>query len=350
MNFDLSDDQRMLKDSVDRFIAESYSPEARASIVRSSPGWSRGIWRSLTELGLMALPFSEAQGGIGLGGVETMIVGEAMGRGLLLEPYLAHTIMAGTALRVAGADCTDVIAAEKLFAVVSGSLTEDGVCANHKLVLGGGIADQLVVIDGTKLAVVAADHPAISRRAFRLHDGSGAAEIVIDRHVADLVNVHEAIAPRVEQAAIAFTAATTFGAAQAAFDLTLEHLKTREQFGKPIGANQALQHRAVEMLVELEALRSMVIYAALMVDDPDDIERARAFAAIKLVANKASRFIGQQAVQLHGGIGVAEGCAVGHYFRHLSVAERLFGTSDHHVAELAARGGFVSGADYWSEA
>ena len=318
MNFDLSDDQRMLKDSLDRLVAGEVD--------------AAGI----AELGLTMLPFAEEQGGLGLGGVEMMLVGEAFGRGLVTAPYLGQVVAAGAALRAAGAH-------EAIGALLGG--TRFAFVADPALVLGGDDAERFVVL--TQAGLYLADAATVDWRAFTLHNGWGAAAVMIDPAALHQIGDSDGVAVAVEQAMIAWLAANAVGAMAAAFDLTAEHLKTREQFGKPIGTNQALQHRMAEMLVELEAARSMALYAAQMVDDPDPAERARAFAAVKLVVNKAARFVGQQAVQLHGGIGVAQEHRIGRYFKHLTVVEMLAGDSDHHAAVLAGLGGFTNAAPHW---
>jgi alkylation response protein AidB-like acyl-CoA dehydrogenase len=319
VNFELSDDQRMLKDSLDRLIASEVTVDA------------------ITELGLNMLPFSEDQGGLGLGAVEMMLVGEAFGRGLVTQPYLGNVVMAGAALRAVGNDgaIAQLTAATKQYVFVD----------DPGLVLGGDTADAFVGLDGD--VVYLTDRDTVQRRDFKLHNGWGAAALSTSVRSGDRIADGTGVAQAVEQAAIAWLAANAVGAMSVAFDLTADYLRTREQFGKPIGSNQALQHRMAEMLVELEAARSMAIYAAQMIDVPDVTERARAFAAIKLVVNKAARFVGQQAVQLHGGIGVAEEHAIGRYFKHLTVIEMLFGDSDHHAAALAKLGGFTSAAAHW---
>jgi alkylation response protein AidB-like acyl-CoA dehydrogenase len=273
-----------------------------------------------------------------------MLVGDAFGRGLVREPFLAGTVMAGTALKIAppSAARAEAIAAlgsgEKRFALVE----------DPALVLGGDVADMLVVREGHQLALV--DAHSVGRRAFVLHNGWGAAAVDLTGGKAiglgGVSDASEAIA----QAAIAWVAANGVGTMSAALDLTVEFLRTREQFGKPIGTNQALQHRVAEMLVELEAARSMAIFASQMIDDPDPSDRRRAFAAIKLVVNKAMRLVGQQVVQLHGGIGVCEEHDAGRFFKHLCVLELLFGDCDEHARVLAEAGGFTAATPLWEQA
>jgi alkylation response protein AidB-like acyl-CoA dehydrogenase len=321
MNFELSDDQRMLKDSLERLITGEVSGE------------------TITELGLTMLPFPEEQGGLGLGAVEMMLVGEAFGRGLVTQPYFGNVVMAGTALRVAG--LTDSITG------LAEGVTQYAFVNDPKFVVGGDTADRFIVAEGNSFRLIEAD--AVERRSFKLHNGWGAAAITVAAQPLARITDKKGVAQAVEQAAIAWLAANAVGAMSAALDLTADYLKTREQFGKPIGANQALQHRMAEMLVELEAARSMAFFSAQMIDAPEADERARAFAAIKLVVNKAARFIGQQAVQLHGGIGVAEEHAIGRYFKHLTVIEMLFGDSDHHAEVLAGLEGFTGAKPHWDK-
>lgn len=325
MNFDLSDDQRMLKDSLDRLVAEPVTPTA------------------INELGLYMLPFDEADGGLGLGAVEMMLVGEAFGKALVVEPYLGGVVLAGTALRLAPAS---LARAEAIAALASGERRFAAITARRAdIVLGGDSADMFVLVEGDAVALV--DAAEISRRGLRLHNDWGAASIQAEGAGRVPLGQVTGLAERLEQQAIAWLSANAVGAMDAAFALTVDYLKTREQFGKPIGSNQALQHRVAEMLVELEAARSMAIYATQMIDEPDADERGMAFAAIKLVINKAARFIGQQVVQLHGGIGVAEEHDAGRYFKHLTVIEMLFGDSDHHAEVLAGLDGFTRAAPHW---
>jgi alkylation response protein AidB-like acyl-CoA dehydrogenase len=320
VNFELTEDQRMLQDSLDRLIAGEVTAEA------------------IAELGLNMLPFSEEQGGLGLGAIEMMLVGEAFGRGLVTQPYFGNVVMAGAALRAANA--------KNAIANLAEGTSQFAFSADPMLVLGGDTADCFVILNGEGLFLVDAD--AVELRPFMLHNGWGAAALTVSAHSLTRLTDSAGIIEKVEQTAITWLAANAVGAMSAAFDLTAEYLKTREQFGTPIGSNQALQHRMAEMLVELEAARSMALYAAHMIDEPDVSERGRAFAAIKLVVNKTARFIGQQAVQLHGGIGVAEEHAIGRYFKHLTVIEMLFGDSDYHATVLAQLGGFTNAEPHWS--
>jgi pimeloyl-CoA dehydrogenase small subunit len=378
MDFDLSEEQRLLQDSVDRLLADHYTFDKRKAYLAEPEGWSRALWAQYAELGLLGLPFAEEHGGFGGGGIETMLVMQALGRVLALEPYLAAVVLAGTALRLAGTpaqqsallpqvaegrlilafahgerqaryDLSDVLttATQK-----SGGWVIDGA---KSVVAHGDSADKLIVSartsgdrnspDGIGLFLVDANANGVARRAYRLRDGMGAAEIALSRVEiagdAALGEIGQAfpVIERVVEAGIAATAAEAVGAMETMQAMTLEYLKTRQQFGRPIGDNQALQHRATEMFVALEQGRSMALLAAMMVEEPDAAERARNIAMAKVGIGQAARFVSQNAVQLHGGIGMTEEYAVGHYFRRVMVIEHSFGDTAHHLSRLAEQVG-----------
>lgn len=365
MDLELSDDQRMLKDSVDRLIAERYDLDRRRAYMAEPDGWSREMWGVLAEMGLLMLPFSVEQGGLGLGGVETMLVGEAFGRGLVVEPYLPSVVLAGTAIARAGATeqverwlpgimSGEIIAALAPQANISAERDGDGwrLRGSARLAPGAGQADIIVLSAAGQLFVVAADAPGLVRRSYRLHGGGGAADLSLDNVVVPETDrlAGDGAIDRALEAGIAFLAAEALGAMQAALDVTVEYLKTREQFGKPIGVNQALQHRAAEMLVEVEQARSAAMYAALLCEEADDRVRAAGFAAVKAVVGKTGRFVAQNAVQLHGGIGVSEEHVASHYFRRLTAIGMLLGDTESQVARLADLGGFTSTSAHFEAA
>jgi pimeloyl-CoA dehydrogenase small subunit len=379
MDFDLTDEQRLLSASVDRLLADTYTFEKRKGYLAEPEGWSRALWSQYGELGLLGLPFAEEHGGFGGGGIETMLVMQAFGRVLALEPYLASVVLSGTALRLAGNkaqqsallpqiaegklvvafahgerqaryDLSDVLTNAK---PKGGGWVLDGA---KSVVVHGDIADRLIVSArttgdrddpaGIALFLVDTNANGVARRAYRLRDGMGAAEIALagvevggDALLCDAGAAFPVI-ERVVEAGIAATAAEAVGAMETMQAMTLEYLKTRQQFGRPIGDNQALQHRATEMFVALEQGRSMAILAAMMVDEPDSgmvgaAERARNIAMVKVGVGQAARFVSQNAVQLHGGIGMTEEYAVGHYFRRVMVIEHSFGDTAHHLSRLA---------------
>src|SRR5947207_2977801 len=364
MDFDLTEEQRLLSDSVDRLLADTYTFEKRRGYLAEPEGWSRGLWSQYAELGLLGLPFGEEHGGFGGGGIETMLVMQAFGRVLALEPYLASVVLSGTALRLAGNKAQQSallpqIAAGKLVVALAHGERQarydlSDVLTNAKpkgggwvldgaksVVTHGDIADKLVVSArikgdrndpaGIALFLVDGNANGVARRAYRLRDGMGAAEIALSGiEVGGDALLGEAgagfpVIERVVEAGIAATAAEAGGAMETMEAMTVESLKSRQQFGRPIGDNQALQHRATEMFMSLEQGRSLAMLAAIMVDEEDAAERAHNIAIAKVGVGQAARFVSQNAVQLHGGIGMTEEYAVGHYFRRVMVLEHTFG-------------------------
>jgi pimeloyl-CoA dehydrogenase small subunit len=374
MDFDLTEEQRLLRDSVERLLADRYGFDKRRSYLAEPEGWSRGLWAQYAEIGLLGLPFTEEFGGFGGGPIEVMLVMEAFGRVLALEPYLATVVLGGTALQIAGNeeqksailpqvaeggmilafahgerqaryDLSDVLTTAKL---KGGGWVLDGA---KSVVLHGDSAQRLVVSarnagerddpDGITLFIVNAAANGVARRSYPMRDGTRAAEISLsgvevgEKDVLGEVGAAFPVIERVVEAGIAATAAEAIGAMESMQAMTLEYLKTRQQFGRPIGDNQALQHRATEMLMELERGRSMAMLAAMMVDEPDPAERAHNIAMAKVGVGQASKFVSQNAIQLHGGIGMTEEYAVGHYFRRCMVIEHTFGDTAHHLSRLA---------------
>jgi pimeloyl-CoA dehydrogenase small subunit len=383
MDFALTDEQRLLKDSVERLMADRYGFEARQRFMKTPGGWDRAMWRAYAELGLLGLPFPERHGGIGGGPVETMIVMEAFGRALALEPFLATVVLGGGLLRLAAdepmqATLMPQIAAGHLLlafahaerqsrydlADVATSARRNGghyvLDGAKSLVIHGDCADKLIVSarvaggrrdhDGIALFVVDAAAPGVVRRAYPTVDGLRAAEVALNgvRVAADAVVGEPGKAlPMIAQVvdgAIAALAAEAVGAMAAMHEITVEYLKTRNQFGVPIGSFQVLQHRAAEMLIALEQARSMALFATMMADESDASERHRAIAAAKVQIGRSGRFVGQQAIQLHGGIGMTMEYKVGHYFKRITTIDTLFGDADHHLAELARLGGLIAAA------
>jgi pimeloyl-CoA dehydrogenase small subunit len=374
MDFDLTEEQRLLRESVDRLLADTYTFEKRKAYLAEPEGWSRALWSQYAELGLLGLPFAEEQGGFGGGGIETMLVMQGLGRVLALEPYLTSVVLSGTALRLAG---NAALQSELLPQIAQGKLTIafahgerqarydlSDVLTTAKQKGGGWVIDgaksvvthgdsagKLIVSartggerddpKGIALFIVDANANGVARRAYRLRDGMGAAEITLagvevgrDALLSEAGAAYPVI-ERVAEAGIAATAAEAVGAMETMQKMTLEYLKTRQQFGRPIGENQALQHRATEMFVALEQGRSLAMLAAMMVDEPDAAERQRNFAMVKAGVGQAARFVSQNAVQLHGGIGMTEEYAVGHYFRRCMVIEHSFGDTGYHLSRLA---------------
>jgi pimeloyl-CoA dehydrogenase small subunit len=381
MDFDLSDEQRLLKDSVTSLIEKEYAFEQRKAYAREPHGYSAARWAQFAELGLLGLPFAEDVGGIGGTPVETMIVMEAFGRGLVLEPYLATIVLGGGLLRFVGSaaqrqEMVPAIAAGKLrlafahterqarydladIAVTATPAPGGGfVLGGHKgVVLHGDSADRLIVSartaggqrepDGISLFLLDPKTEGVAVQGYPTVDGLRAAEITLRdvRLGAEaLLGPRDHALPLIERAvdlAIAALAAEAVGAMSVMHELTVEYLKTRKQFGVAIGAFQALQHRAVDMLVAVEQARSMAMLATMMAEAPDAGERRRMIAAAKVQCGRSGRQVGQQAIQLHGGIGMTDEYKVGHYFKRVTAIDTLFGDADHHLAVVADAGGLI---------
>jgi pimeloyl-CoA dehydrogenase small subunit len=381
MDFDFTDEQRMLQDSVQRLLAEHGSFEQRLAHRHEPHGYSRALWARFAELGLLALPFDEPDGGLGGGPVDVLIVMQALGRALALEPYLASVVLAGGLLREAGSAeqrrqlVPDIAAGEMTLAFahaeaqsrygladVSASARADGdgwvLDGEKRCVTAGDTADRLIVSarvsgeardrEGVSLFIVDANADGVTRRGYRTQDHTRAADIRFERvRVARnaLLGPPGAAVPCIERAVDVATAALcaeAVGVMERLHELTVEYLKVRKQFGVAIGSFQALQHRAVDMLVALEQARSMALYAAMMCTEPDATERSRAISAAKVQVGRSARFVGQEAIQLHGGIGMTEECQAGHYFRRLTMIELQCGDTAHHLRRLADAGGLIA--------
>ena len=374
MDFDLTEDQRLLTDSVNRLLGDQYGFDKRRAYLQAPEGWSTALWSQYAELGLLGLPFAEEFGGFGGGAVDVMLLMQSFGSALVLEPYLSTVVLGGTAIRLAGSPDQQ---SEILSGVTEGTVklafahserqarydlpdvmttaTLDGagyVLEGAKsVVLHGDSADRLIVSartsgergdrDGITLFLVDGKADGLARRGYTLRDGSRAAELSLSGvkvgagHVLGTVGQALPVIERVIEAGIAATSAEVIGTMETMQAMTIDYLKTRQQFGKPIGDNQALQHRAAEMLVAMEQGRSMAMLAAMMVDEPDDAERARNISMAKVGVGQAGRFVSQNAVQLHGGIGMTEEYAIGHFFRRVMVIEHLFGDTAYHLDRLA---------------
>ncbi|MFM1987516.1 MAG: hypothetical protein RJA99_473 [Pseudomonadota bacterium] len=375
MDFELSEEQRQLADSVGRYLADHYDFESRKKIVRSDAGSSDAVWKQLADFGVLAIPFSEEAGGFGGGAVDLMSAMQAIGQALVVEPVLA-TLLAGRLIDRTGSAAQK---AEILGGVVDGSRrlafahVEDGARFNlahvsatasragdgwvldgvKRVVVGAPLADALVVsartsgspgdAHGVSLFVVPADAKGVSTTPYRNIDNQRAADVKLDGvqvSASALLGAEGGAMPAIEEAtdfAIALQCAEAVGAMQYANETTLEYLKTRKQFGQPIGAFQALQHRMVEMYVTTEQARSMSYLACSKVDTtPDAAERARIVSAAKIKIADACRQISQEAIQLHGGMGMTEEMKVSHTFRRLTMIAQQLGDADHHLDRFAA--------------
>jgi pimeloyl-CoA dehydrogenase small subunit len=381
MDFDLTEDQTLLQDSVRRLLGDRYGFEQRKAIMASERGWSREVWSQYAELGLLGLPFAEAEGGFGGGREEVLIVAEQMGRAIPLEPWLTTVVVGGGFLRH-GADAAlraamvpKIAAGEWLIAFahterqsrydlhdVATTARRDGsgwiIDGRKGMVLHGDSADRLVVTarsaggqrdrHGVGAFLVDAKAAGVNARGYRTVDGQRAAEIEFAGVRAEAVLGNPegglAIVDHVVDEAIAALAAEAVGAMDVANEMTVDYMKTRKQFDRPIGSFQALQHRAADMLVALEQARSMAYFAALAANEEDPGLRRRQMASVKVQIGRSARFVGQQSIQLHGGIAMTMEYAVGHYFKRLTVNDATFGDADHWVRQLAEAGGLVDAA------
>src|ERR1700721_1910519 len=374
MDFEFTEEQRLLRESLDRLLGDGYGFDKRKAYLVEPDGFSRAMWAQYAELRRPGLPVAGGHGGVGGGAVDVMIVMEALGRVIALGPYLATVVLAGTALGHAGSAAQN---AAILPQIVDGSLrlavahgerqarydladvmtTATKTAGGWRLhgaksvVVHADSADRLIVSarisgerndpDGIALFLVDPKATGVARRAYPMRDGTHAADIAfsgVEVAASDVLGEPgQALKTieRVNQAGIMATCAEAVGAMEAMLAMTIEYMKTRVQFGKPIGENQALQHRATEMMMSLEQGRSLAMLAAVMVDDADVEQRARDISTAKVGVGQAARFVSQNAVQLHGGIGMTEEYAVGHYFRRCMVIEHSFGDTAHHLSRLA---------------
>jgi pimeloyl-CoA dehydrogenase small subunit len=381
MDFELSEEQRLLQESVGRLLTDRYGFEQRTAYMKEPGGFSCALWKQYADLGLLALPFAEEDGGIGGGPVDIMIVMEAMGRALVLEPYLATVVLAGGVLRHAGskqqrANIVPKIADGSLIlalahserhsrydlADVATSAKKDGagyVLDGAKgIVLHGDSADKFIVSarvagkqrdrDGIGLFLVDAKAKGVSIRGYQTIDGLHAAEVTlagVKVGAEDVIGEPGKALPVIERVvdeAMAALSAEAVGAMAVMHEVTVDFLKTRRQFGVPIGNFQVLQHAAVDMLMATEQARSMAMLAAMMAAEPNAVERHKLIAAAKVQVGRSGRFVGKTATQLHGGIGMTMEYKVGHYFKRVTAIDVLFGDADHHLATLAKMGGLLA--------
>jgi pimeloyl-CoA dehydrogenase small subunit len=380
MDFDLSEEQRLLKDSVEGLLKSSYDFDSRKKYAKEKGGWSRDVWGKFAEQGLLGLPFSEEDGGFGAGAVETMIVMEALGHSLVLEPYLPTVIIAGGFLRRAGsaaqkaAHLPGIIDGSKTFAFAQleknsrwdlGDVTTtakkkgDGwvIDGEKFVVLNGEAADTLVVTartaggqrdrSGVGVFLVPADAKGVSRKGYPTQDGQRAADITFtgvevgaDAVIGDPANGLPLVEAVVDDARTALCAEAV-GLMDESLTTTVEYIKTRKQFGVPIGSFQVLQHRAADMFVATEQARSMAMFATMAAEFDDAKERANAISAAKVQIGKSGKFVGQQSIQLHGGIGMTMEAKIGHYFKRLTMIEQTFGDTEHHLTQVSNGGGLI---------
>jgi len=376
MDFSFTEEQTLLRNMVQRFVQDNYDFETRQKIVHSDEGWKRENWQQFAELGLLAAPFAEDFGGLGGSAIDTMVVMEELGKGMVVEPYLPTVVLAGGFLSGGASDALkgevipQIIEGSSVIAVayaepkgrynladLSTTAKKDGgayVLNGHKaVVLGGPWADKFIVTartsggqrdeGGVTVFLVDKSTDGLTTRDYPTVDGYRASEVILDNVKVDEANVIGDVdggSPLVEQVidqGIAAISAEAVGIMKMLVDDTIEYSRNRKQFGVPIGSFQVLQHRMVDMYLNYEQSVSMTYMINIKIDE-DDAERKKAASAAKVQIGKAGRFVGQNAVQIHGGMGITEELRVGHYFKRMTMIDTQFGNVDHHMKRYAALG------------
>jgi alkylation response protein AidB-like acyl-CoA dehydrogenase len=375
MDFSFTEEQSMLRDTVASFLADKYDFETRRAITKSEAGWRPDYWKAFaSELGILGAPFSEELGGLGGGATENMIVLEEFGKALVVEPYLGTVVIGGGFLKHSGYPG----AAELIGKIIEGSATfafayaepqarytwsdlkttarKDGagyVLNGHKaVVVGAPWASHLIVTartgggqreaQGVSVFCVEKGAKGIVTRDYPTVDGLRASEVFFENvsvPASALIGGEGAGLPLVEKVideAIAGLCGEAVGVLRKLHEGTLDYTKQRKQFGQPIAQFQVLQHRMVDMFIQLEQAVSMTYMANIKVDEADAAERAKAISAAKVQIGRACKFVGQNAIQLHGGMGMTDELAIGHYFKRATIIEGLFGSVDHHLRRYEA--------------
>ena len=362
MDFDFSEDQQSLRDAVRRWVDKGYDFERRKGIVAAG-GFDRAAYGELAELGLTALTVPEAHGGLGQGAVDAMVAMEELGRGIVLEPlaqaFIASRVLAGYAPEAVQADWLPRIASGEALVVLAhqerkaryrldvceakAAKAQSGyaLTATKSIVPAGDQADAFLVpaqLDGRiALFLVERSASGVTTRGYRTQDESRAAELMLENAPATLVTTDgQAALELAVDTGIAAICAEAVGVMDQTVSLTVEYMNQRKQFGVPIASFQALRHRVADMKMQLELARSMSYYASLKLDE-EPAERRRAMARAKVQLGQSMRFVGQQSVQLHGGIGVTDEYIGSHYFKKLTQLEMTYGDTLHHLGEVSAR-------------
>lgn len=370
MDFSFTEEQTLLEESVTKYMQNDYDFESRQKLTRSELGYSAENWATFAELGWLGVSFSEADGGFGGGAIEAMLMAEIFGKSLVVEPFLATVVLTGGAIRHGG---TPAQKEKYLPGIIDGSVQgalayaepqgrfnlsdltttasqKDGgyVINGYKaVVLNGPAADILVVsartsgeqrnTDGVSLFVVDANAAGVTRRDYPTVDGLRASEITFENVAveADALLGEEGsglgLLEQVIDGGILTVGAEAVGAMEVLYKDTVEYCKTREQFGQPIGKFQVLQHRMVDMFMEHEQSKSLMFMAAMRLEEGYGPEAQKAVSAFKVQVGKSGRFVGQSAVQLHGGMGMTDELNIGHYFKRLTIIDTLFGNVDFHL-------------------
>lgn len=373
MDFSFTEEQQLLRNSIARFIQDQYSIDTRRDIVASETGWRRDYWEQFAELGLLAVAFPEADGGFRSSPIDTLVVMEELGKGLVVEPYLPTAILGGAFLRHGAPEAMradlipSIIEGQILLACayaepqgrynlanLTTSAQKDGnsyVINGHKaVVIGAPMANKLIVTartgggqrdrDGITVLLVDGNASGLSRRDYTTIDGFRASDVTFDNVRVDadtVIGEPDGGLPMIEQVVdegIAAVCGEALGVMKTVNDMTVEYAKSRQQFGIPIGKFQVLQHRMVDMFIAYEQSVSMTYMVHLKLEETP-AERAQAAAAAKVQIGKAGRYIGQEAVQIHGGMGMTDELALGFYFKRLTLIDTQFGNVDHHLRRYA---------------
>lgn len=378
MNFEHTEDRRMLSDMLRRFVSEQYDFATRERHAQSPQGYSVEFWHRYAELGAIGALFTEADGGLGGAGFDISVVFEALGRGLVVEPFL-DALMVGSAIAAAGSpaqrEALDGLIAGRITAALAHAEPDGGYELSHvttraersgddwvlngakAVVTAGEHADLLLVsarvaddanddddTAGISLFLVSAGTPALTVRGYGLIDGGRAAEVTLNGvtlgpgALLGDAGAGYALLERATGRGILALCAEAVGAMDCARDATLEYLRTRRQFGTPIGSFQALQHRMADILLEIEQARSAVINAAAAIDNPDRVTRERALSAAKYTIGRIGTLVAEESIQLHGGIGMTWELPLAHYAKRLVMIDHQLGDEDHHLRRYIALG------------
>jgi alkylation response protein AidB-like acyl-CoA dehydrogenase len=375
MDFEFSDEQQQLHDSVDRYLNEQYDFEKFRAVNASAEGWDKATWKGMADLGVLAINVPVEQGGLGFGPLENLALMGACGRNLLLEPFLSSAIIATAILGryssvAAVADMLQKMASGETIAVLAHyesdsrfetqwvttqaqqSATGYRLDGHKAVVMHAAAADTLLVsartsgspgdVEGVSLFLVPRSAKGVTLESYPTIDGQRAADVYlqdVEVPAAARLGDEGAALPHIDAAidiGIAALCAEAVGVMQAMVDATVSYVQNRQQFGVAIGRFQALQHRIADMLIHLEQARSMSYLAAMRCNDENVVERRRAMSASKAVVGQSCRFVAQQAVQLHGGMGMTDELVVSHWFKRLTAADVMFGDSDTHLLRYAA--------------
>ena len=374
MDFTFNEEQTLIQDQVDQFVQKEYDWETRQSLSNSDLGFGESNWQKFAELGWLGISVSEDSGGFGGSAIESMLIMEAFGKGLVVEPFLETMIMAGSLIDDYGSDeqkssilepaisgemhlalayaepqsrfnLSDVVTEAKAEGenyILNGykSVVMNGPSAN-KIIISARTSSSQLDENGITLFIVDSDSKGLSKTNYKTVDGRRASDLTIenvsvskDNIIGNLDSGFEILDSAIDKAILAISAEAV-GAMEVLYKTTVEYTKTREQFGTPIGKFQVLQHRMVDMFMEYEQCKSL-LYMATMKHEEGAPDAKKAISGLKYQVGKAGKFIGQQAVQLHGGMGVTDELNVGHYFKRLTTVGTIFGNTDYHLKKYTS--------------